>query len=358
MSTDDGDLRDEGADSSNDIPFEGSVFFFPLRSNVQYFDTPENYFRLIERIKQVALLYDHLIFQEGVYNAIVWDRGSFDFWTPYDGSKLEDLEKMRHEHKPVGGESFLTIQAGDSQPVSLFSGEAQRRFFSEFHSVTNREGIIGLPWVHFNNYELTDHGKKTASDLNQLLSKDFGSISEGFNSHARKRMLSNLCQDLTVISDIDGAGSVDPMYAPILHNKTRFQQASGFKALQVAVPNFADLDWETILSLREKDCLIEFRNKLSTIEDEIIMASNTTPATEFDYQLMIHQAIMNELLREIASLRPKVGEVVAGAILDLVFGMFPIPGFSTAITAARDAALIEDANKSWVAAFLRLRPIM
>src|SRR6266536_3587599 len=71
-----------------------SVFFFPLRSNVGYFDTPQEYLSLIGRIKQASLLYDYLVFEEGIYTATVWDSGVFDYWMPPDkGKRLANIIK-------------------------------------------------------------------------------------------------------------------------------------------------------------------------------------------------------------------------------------------------------------------------
>jgi hypothetical protein len=53
-----------------------STFFFPLRTNVQCFDTAEARLKLEERIKQASLLHDKLLFEGGVYTATAWEEGS------------------------------------------------------------------------------------------------------------------------------------------------------------------------------------------------------------------------------------------------------------------------------------------
>jgi len=50
---------------------EASVFFFPLRTNVEYFASPGGFLTLERRIKQAALLYDVLMFEGGMYIATV-----------------------------------------------------------------------------------------------------------------------------------------------------------------------------------------------------------------------------------------------------------------------------------------------
>src|ERR1044072_4356950 len=52
-----------------------STFFFPLRTNVQYFDTAEARLKLEERVKQASLLHDKLLFEGGLYTASSWEEG-------------------------------------------------------------------------------------------------------------------------------------------------------------------------------------------------------------------------------------------------------------------------------------------
>jgi hypothetical protein len=65
--------------TSNDTPHPVSTFFFPLRTNVGFFDAPENYLSLTERIKQASLLYDRLLFESGIYIVTVLPTGQNEF---------------------------------------------------------------------------------------------------------------------------------------------------------------------------------------------------------------------------------------------------------------------------------------
>lgn len=74
-----------------------NTFFFPLRTNVQYFDSPETRLSLEERVKQASLLFENLLFEEGMYHATVWEREgggpSFDMWYPPHFLDLDKLDQ-------------------------------------------------------------------------------------------------------------------------------------------------------------------------------------------------------------------------------------------------------------------------
>jgi hypothetical protein len=332
-----------------------SVFFFPLRSNVGYFDSPQEYLSLIGRIKQASLLYDYLVFEEGIYTATVWDSGVFDYWMPPDRVSDATLDKMRDSFKPTGDESALWIQPAGGQPVALFSGEVHRRFHCEFHSALRRLDAEDLPWIRTQSFELTDTGKRLANIIKNDLEGYFNEIGTPINQFLKSKMVSNLSHDLAIISGMQAPASIDAMYAPILYKRSQVQPAPGFSALHVALPNVSDLDWEQILELRDQECLVQFRQKLISLESLVTQMIDAGVIDEANYQIALHQAMMDELLKELASALPKLGAVIGGAVLDLLINSIPIPGVSTAISAMRGAASVDESRKSWVTAFLKLR---
>src|SRR5438105_39691 len=103
-----------------------STFFFPLRTNVHYFDSPEQQLALTERVKQASLLYENLLFEGGMYDAVVWkdeERGggpSFDMHIPPQDITDEFLKG--YQHKPTGGEAHVLIDQ-----YVFAAGEVDRR---------------------------------------------------------------------------------------------------------------------------------------------------------------------------------------------------------------------------------------
>jgi hypothetical protein len=60
--------------------------FFPLRTSVEWFDNPES--PAIEgRIKQAAVLYDELLFEDGMVEIDITDHGAIHGWRPADDGR-------------------------------------------------------------------------------------------------------------------------------------------------------------------------------------------------------------------------------------------------------------------------------
>jgi hypothetical protein len=57
--------------------------FLPLRTNVRSFASRRGFAVLDARLKALALLYDDLLFENGVYDYSVGEQGSFDSLVPF-----------------------------------------------------------------------------------------------------------------------------------------------------------------------------------------------------------------------------------------------------------------------------------
>jgi hypothetical protein len=86
------------------------LFFFPLRTNVGYFDTPDGYLSLIERIKQASLLYDRLVFEGGVFEATITEKGITNTWQPPSQVNVQRLRRQWDSFRPTGGNAALYIR--------------------------------------------------------------------------------------------------------------------------------------------------------------------------------------------------------------------------------------------------------
>ena len=333
-----------------------STFFFPLSTNVGYFDSTEGYLTLTERVKQASLLYEKLVFESGVYIATIWEDGNTDMWMPPEDINDEMLAKMRSDFKPVGGDAFFSIADPESgELLHVTSGPVVRRFHCEFHSTLRALNAEHSPWIEIESFELTPGGKQNANLLKTSIEKDFDELMPDAGHFLKTKVLTNLSQDLVLSSAMQVAASVDAVYAPLLRRNSGLQPAPGFAALQVALPNLSHLSWDKIVELRNRDCLVEFRQKMVSLE---AMAKEALPqgeAQEVQYQFSLFQTFIQELTRELAERQPSVGGVVGNVALDLMIGLIPIPGVSAAATGIRGVAEVKESNQSWTAAFLQLR---
>jgi hypothetical protein len=330
-----------------------TTFFFPLRTNVHYFDSPEEQLALMERVKQSSLLYENLLFEGGIYDAVVWkdeERGggpSFDMWIP--PQDVTDDFLAGYEHKPTGGDAYLKI---DEHVFA--SGEAERRQHAEFHSLLKQLNVENLPWIEMEAFGLHGELKNLAGRLALDDESALGDLLSDKPRFLKSKILSNLNHDLILTSQLNVAASMDGLFEPLLSRKAQrhagLQAAPGFAAFQVAIPNLSHLSWSEVVDIREQESLKEFRRKI--MEIEALARSMSSQGDVKDLQLRISQIITRELLKEISELIPKGTQVAADVICDVLLGF--IPGASAVVTGLTGLGKLEAANSSWIAAFLKL----
>lgn len=332
-----------------------SIFFFPLRSNTGYYESPQGYLGLVDRIKQASLLYDLLIFEGGIYTSIIWDSGKWDVWHPPHMATENELQWLKDSFKPTGGESVLLVQAEGGEPLPLFSGEVIRRFQCEFHSILRNLGAESLPWIKTETFSLTEEGKQDARATAQSIGTEFRNSLPEVNRHLLSLIINNFCRDLVVTTDMNAAATVHTLHLQPLINKVGGSQASGFAALEVAVPNLSSLAWEEIIEVRAQPAWVEFRKKLLELELTVKTALPHVGVNELQFEVAVSQALIQELLVEIANYQPRTGEIIGNIAIDLIFGLIPLPGASAALTGIRGFGEMEKAHSSWITAFLKLR---
>jgi hypothetical protein len=338
--------------SNDDQGLNGSKFFFPLRTNVGYFDAPDGYFSLIERIKQASLLFDELIFEAGIYLAIAGEGGKVENVLEYDPEYADII---------MGGgtgadkrEPFVLLQPKGGEPLRISLGPNARQFRSEFHSTLRKLGAENLSWINITSFEPTDIGKEQLERIRKDFEPLLDEVASDAGRYLKRLILSGLSRDIMLTSAMRASASMNAMYAPMLHRKAQFAEAKGFMSIEVAVPNWSQVGWDVILDLRKEESLVRFRQMLSSLEDRFRAPLAEGDAAELRRQLAISKALNRELLREVADLLPRVGELIGNAGLDLVLS--PVPILGTIVNALRYGAKLEDVNRSWIAAFLRLNP--
>jgi len=331
-----------------------STFFFPLRTNTGYYESPEGYLGLLERVKQASLLYDVLVFEGGIYDSIMWDNGNWDVWHPPHTVDTERLKWMKESFRSSGDEAALFIQAEGGEPIPVFRGEVIRQFRCEFHSLLNELKGEEIPWIHIENFELTDEGKKDARSISGLIDKKFRS-SLPSNKHVISLLVKNFCRDMVITTRMSAGASVHGLYAGLLAHKVGVSHAPGFVAVQVAVPNWSNLEWQELVELREHPSWVALREKLLELEITVRTSLAGMPEDEVQYKTALSQALIQELLTEIAEYQPRTGEVLGNIAMDLIIGLIPLPGTSAVFTGMRGFGEIEKAQSSWITAFLKLR---
>jgi hypothetical protein len=337
-------------------PEQRSVYYFPLRTNIGFFDEPTGYLSLMERIKQAALLYDQLIFEPGVYQGQVHTTGVFDGWIPLSHIDPEIVEGMKAGHKPTGGDGFVGIEREDGTIHPIFSGDVLRRFFCEFHSTLQSLNADQLPWIEVERYTLINDGDKIAKTFKKHLQKHITGYSDD-EYWLYDKIFDNLSNDLVLASEMGVSASINAFYLPLLSRVegVTLAAAPGSAAFQLLVPDVSHLSWEAIVSLREEESLIAFRKKLREFEAHAQAAIAAGEFAEAEHEKALAQAVFDEMFREFMAHHPTDAGFARDVAFDLALGAIPIPVVGSLLAAGRAAHELVEGRRSWRATFLKLR---
>jgi hypothetical protein len=121
-----------------DMSDSPSTFFFPLRTNVEYFAGPEGFLSLEGRIKQAVILYERVVFESGSYQATMGPDGAVDTYIPATQLPKQG-DRRTFDYQSYKGFSVWAQPHGPGTPPQLlFSSSIERSFRAEFHSLFDR----------------------------------------------------------------------------------------------------------------------------------------------------------------------------------------------------------------------------
>jgi len=208
-----------------------------------------------------------------------------------------------------------------------------------------------------------------AEDLAQRLAEDIlegveSAMPEG-SAFLQLKVTGNLTRDLVLSSAMGTAVSMDPLHSPILRKIAPIlgglPPGKGFITLNVMVPNFANLPWESVLKERDEPTVTAFREKVFAIE-ELARQGVVEGATQEDIRREANQLFIQELAEELQRHYATPRRVARDVIGEMVLcaGSVFVPGFDVVVSTTKileRLAELHEARKSWLASFLRLRAL-
>jgi hypothetical protein len=333
-----------------------SAFFFPLRSNVGYFETSDGQLALLNQIKQASLLYDRLIFQDGTYRASIAETGSFDVWTPRsDEGRVQEAQpnvEPTIDIRPLDGQTSVLIKIRDKY-VPLVAGKTIRTYYSDFNTVLDSINADLFPWIERADYELGDNETALQKTLRESFEQTLEQTLPLENSYVRVRVADNLSKDLVLSALLKTPLSIQAQHMPLLLASTNGRPASGFSAFRARIPDLTHLPWNEIVDLRNEPSMIELRQLLLKIEQAAEAGLTDGGIDEAKRQAALQRAWADEALADIEHSQPKTLGSIGHLALDFVLGSVPVVG--PLFGALKEMQRHHDASTSWKAAFLKLK---
>jgi hypothetical protein len=319
--------------------------FFPLRSNIGWFQSPNLKTDITNRVKEAILIYDEILIEDGTFEAKIFDPhvapSALHMYIP-PGFIPSDEREIEHQRdiEPTIATIGMTLAGGS--PVTLFHGECNR-FKIDYYELFKDMEISDIEFIKLlvlqNDYDLPSDAK----DLIERQSKIDKDLFENINPDKalRNLLIDNLNHDIVASIWLTSAVALDPSHNEILEKKCneiqpRFKKSSNQttsaikQLLDIPAPDFSKITMNEIFEMRNDRKWENFRSyvtrTLSAIKDdpEIYIDSDAL-------EKMLHYEFERELLKECEKTMPSKHDLV----IDIALGLIgAIPGLSAVTTAS------------------------
>lgn len=334
--------------------------YFPLRSNIDYRDLQPLELDLESRMKLSALLFEQLIFENGVLATLIGKRLQFDL-RGHDISKVPS--DLNNAFSSDGGMFEIDVNG-----VS-FQDEAVRRYYLSFDRILEENGLHEQSWVRISDIELTI---EAAEGVNSLSNAVYGLLDDGdaYTKVFRRSIIGHVSYDYTLALANNWQLNLDPLHFTWLEQIVSVKETDqgdlqvplDFEIVFPELPTLDQITWEEILEAREHSSIREMRDTLTGISCELLEA-HLTGTTGMAIRNQLEAWGYRQLMSELPNLLPNRKERVRSTAVSLVMnalGLLPGLGLPTAaVSSAHEIATgiksEQKSSHSLVAAFTQRR---
>jgi hypothetical protein len=319
------------------------AIYLGLRSNVRFFASRQGFARLSNRIKGLSLLYDTLLFEDGVYEARIGDDAATQFVFP-----LVSPHQLRPLRNRVGMAFGVRVaETGSDEYHTVLAAKNVQSFRAQFITVADEMTAGQADW--FEKGSLLPTYAEQAKDLAHQWDHDEDSLAKKLwpDVHPRLRSIvhENLNLDLASAAVLGMHLAPDALHQPMLHAKAAASQVelhgSGERTLWAVLPNIAEATWEDVASLRKDPGLSDLRAKLAEIDDATLDGED------------LYQATFQAALDDAEQRRPRWFVSGLWSVVNLLSG--PIAPVLATAGVANDVRRSWRADRRWTAALVRAR---
>ena len=301
------------------------------------------------------MLYDELVFEDGLYRVEIAEDGGWAESRELGGLAGKDLGR---EIK-IGEHPQLQVRAACNAMDPSVKGRVAATYVAEWRSdVIDDLASLGRAWA--TTIALPDPNPNLGrpksfidgAEVEAALERAALSA-EAQNPVVLDWLIPALVHDAAVAASMSAALDITGLFAPLLTGSQAKQDPSGNTALGILIPNVGMLPWEKIAEFREHPGAEDARGKLRAFEQQALSADPADPLT---CHTEVFRAISGALIAAIkdleGSLPADLVEEAAKTAISLVplVGPFIEKGASLAET-------LYQANRhrhTWYAAVMKL----
>jgi hypothetical protein len=338
--------------------------FFPLRSNVGWFEDRRLRAELEDRLKEAVLLFDEVLVEDGTYDASVLATGSFDGWTP-PGMIPNHRRRVTPDDTTAGRRFVLAFGEGDAALNDvILNGPTIAQMKSDYFELL--EGLADAREECIKRVIMPDDAmprnvRETISRASREDVTRFPDYADG--RFLRDLLIKGLNTDLAAATLFEAVLVLGPQHEVLLRQKAvrvgttvkpTVEHVALRRVMAICVPEFRRLSLSDALRLRRERGWADFRKAMSRIGGEI-EAKPELLLDRAEFDAHIAAVLSRELLGELEKLHAGQGEMAITLVMGLL-GLVPIVGeFATAADMGRALCEHYTQHKSWYAFILQLK---
>lgn len=332
-----------------------TTIVFPLQTSVELFRDPEAP-TAHARAKHAAVLYERLIFEEGIYEMTFIDGGGSNaFWRPATDATNEELRDARVLHETgtpfqlsMGVQSARGVPAPPEKMRVMMQGPVSRHYVAEWESLLRELAPLKPDWVE--TFVCPDHAlpqlmRDELRDLNWEASRD-QQLLPGADTFLRDFTFQAFNRDALAASRLGGVFNITSLFTPMLTTAGVSLDSPGDRALEIWVPGLGGLPWEAILEFRQHPGAAEARHRLRELEREAGQGEIG--------RLKVAQHVTDDLIAAVEDMKPRFGIETVRQVLQTGVGIL-VPAAAPLSSLMEAGVKSRRHRRSWRAALMRLR---
>jgi hypothetical protein len=324
---------------------ESRTIYLGLRSNTQYFASRQGFMKLEARLKALALLYDHIVLEQGVYDCAVGRGGSSAWVWPYDDpEQLKPVRTLKRNFRVA-----VAVDGSDKYD-QVINTPTEKRFRAQFESILQQLAPVHPDWVSAVYFDPTDAITRAADDTARRWMWDDSGLLAGFMPEAshflRDIVIKSLYIDLARAYHLDTDIAPEGMHSKLIASKAAATDmevvANGERILPLWIPDVRQASWEDIDHLRKDRGISNLRMKLRELDaaggsdDELLARANR----EYQDYMERHRPVWSRFVASINwSLFGFTVLAPIAAVAQPILAGLQVPG----------------EKKHWTASFMRVR---
>lgn len=338
--------------------------FFPLRSAVERFSDPRSP-DAVTKAKEAAILFDEVIFEDGLLDVSITPNGATSFWNPPEMMTPDLLERSRRANQ-VGVPMTFAIgkQPGPGIPARemrvFVEGEVSNAYLAEFRTgILEELAPLAPGWVRTTDLggqkQPGQVGDPVHEAIRRLNFADFcdKELMPGVERFLRSFIYESFNRDATVAAALEASFTSTPLFDPMSERGGVEADLAGDEALGIVVGDVGALPWEAVFEFREHHGSREARDRLREFER---LAVEGDPRDAYDFLRKVGHEVTRGFRTAVEELAPSLPEDLAKQVLLNGVAMVPVIGAPAALAAETASSLSASRsfNRSWISAVMVL----